>query len=281
MPPPSPQQQPPPQAFSSSSPLPVESPLSSLFDLAEEVSTQAPDIKKKVRFAMIFIAFWLGVNLVLFFWALGGRPFFVIILFPLFIFGIIALKLSLFTYRFFSDFSKRHAAIRSVREREVFEPVLDGINELDRFVSYLKKNFLSYSQLLYEGTPLQQQQPEQPMGEYPFDLALMGKPPTFFQRFLSDEKTQALFVKVLPAVTMMDFHPMEAQIRHLAAWKGFVPELVVIVQNPNADISDELYHYLTQQAHSIQLKGKIAPFPIQLVREIEGAYDFIPYLVRP
>ena len=270
----------PPSSSSSSSPLPVENPLSSLFDLAEEVSAQAPDIKKKVRFAMIFIAFWLGVNLVLFLWALGGRPFFIIILFPLFIFGIIALKLSLFTFRFFGDFSRRHAAIKSVREREIFEPVPEGINELDRFVSYLKRNFLSYSQLLYEGTPLQKQQPGYPMGEYPFELALMGKPPSFFQRFLSDEKTKALFIKVLPAVTMIDFHPMEAQIQHLAADREIVPELVVIVQNPNAVISDELYHYLTQQAHSIPLKGKMVPFPIQLVREIEGAYDFIPYLVR-
>lgn len=271
----------PPSSFSSSSPLPVENPLSSLFDLAEEVSAQALDIKKKVKFAMIFIAFWLGVNLV-FFVALfsAGQPFRGLILFVVFIFGIIALKLTLFTFRFFGDFSRRHAAIKSVREREIFEPVPEGINELDRFVSYLKRNFLSYSQLLYEGIPLQKQQPGYSMGEYPFELALMGTPPSFFQRFLSDEKTKALFIKVLPAVTMMDFHPMEAQIQHLAADKGFVPELVVIVQNPNADISDELYHYLTQQAHSIPLKGKMVSFPIQLAREIEGAYDFIPYLVR-
>jgi len=254
----------------------MESPLTGLFDLAEEVSAQAPDITKKVRFAMIFIAFWLGVNLV-FFIALfsAGQPFRGLILLVVFIFGIIALKLTLFTYRFFSNFARRHAAIKTVRERETFEPVPVGMNELDRFLAYLKKNHTRYGKLLYEGTQLQQ------TGRGPvFELALVEKPPSLSRRLLSDEKMKALFIKILPTVTMTDVLAMEAQVQQTVTEKSAVPELVMIVQDQNAELPDELYHHLTQVVHTIPLNGKMVPFPIQLVREIEGAYDFIPYVVR-
>ena len=79
----------------------VENPISGLMDLSVEVSDQAPELRRKIWFSLIFITFWLGVNLILLFWTLGGRIFLFPIVLVLFVMGVAAMRLNLFTLRFF------------------------------------------------------------------------------------------------------------------------------------------------------------------------------------
>lgn len=242
-------------------------------DLSTEVSDKAPELKQKVWLSLVFVTFWLGVTLILLLWSLTGRFLLLPIFLVLFIMGVASLKLNLFVLRFFSGFSERHHAIRTARERDMFEPVPPGSDHLGRFMNYLKKNHISYSKFFFRGKPVQG------LG-YPFDLAQAEPEEGFLSSFLSGSQQKALFVKQLPMLTVTELQAMERDIWQVCNVKGFFPELVVLVQNPEAMISDDLYHYLTQVTHSVNIRGRPFSFPVQMVREIEGSYDFIPYIVR-
>ncbi len=256
----------------------MENPISGLFDLAEEVSSQAPEMKKKLMFSLVFITFWLGMNLVFLLWALGGRPLFVLPLLVLFIFGFNAFRVSYFSLNFFEDFAKRHTALGIARDREIFEPIPPGANELGRFVTFLKRSSKDYGRILHEGNSLQN---SPVFRNFPLELAKMEKAPNLVDKLLNDKKPRGVFIKVLPQVSMAHLQTLESMVGQIAKEKGLLPELVVILQDSKAELSDELYHYLTRTPHAVRLKRReIIPFPIQVVREIEGAYDFIPYFVR-
>ncbi|HID72067.1 MAG TPA: hypothetical protein EYP29_04915 [Thermoplasmata archaeon] len=263
--------------FSFGSPFQMENPISALFDLAEEVSAKTPDVKKKVKIAMIFIAFWLGVNLIFFISALASKQLLRgLILLVVFVFGLVTLKFALFSFEFFSEFSKRHNAIKTLREGDVFEPVPEGDSVLERFLNYLKRNFPFYSKMLHQGSSLKKDEKE---CNY-FDIAVCSEKPSFFKRFFGEERQRILFIKVLSSPRAEELKKLVELAKRISEKYGLVPELVIIAQNTLESLPEELYSYLTEERHTVRIKGKGFHFPVQLVREIEGVYDFIPYLVR-
>lgn len=265
----------------------LENPISAVFDLADEVSAQAPTITKRAKYAIIFVIFWLVINFgfIAYFIVLGNIIITVFAGF-IFIFGVIALHMLFQTRTFFEYFVKRHSAIKAVRDGNPFVKVPDGKDALERFLNYLRIHNPLFKRL-EQLSPYYLQQNVNIKGasgfSHHFDAAVRIKPGILWRIFgLGGNKGYALYIRVYESKpTLTDIQAFERGVEDVTERCLAVPSRIVAVHESKRQfdgLDEELYTYILNHPFKIKVRGETFTVNVQVATEVEGIYDFVPMI---
>ncbi len=259
----------------------VENPISSIFDLSEDVAKQAPVIRSLVRYASAFIAIWLFVNLILMLALLGqGQLFLFLIMVGLFIIGLVSIVLLRRMSRFFRYYEARHRSIKAIREMDPMVYAPKGNTATERFLAYMR----GHNKALF-GKEVVVAMPGIVQGQhgtgYSFDTYVKEEPGFLWNLFSLGKHGFAIYVK------HFDHSPQVAEIKafkdavqDVTARTNIPPSRVVALWERKEDeiLRDDVYHFIMSQP----IKGKhiIRKYTcsMEVVSETDGSYDFIPHI---
>jgi hypothetical protein len=265
----------------------MENPITAIFDLADDVSQRAPKIKKMVKYAIIFISFWLFFNFLFMLALLFTQPVFGLILLVFFIIGLFALRWMLQTRRFFKYFVKRHTAIKAVRDDNPVVYIPQGNTAVERFLVYMRtKN--RYFNTLVEKDVRSLRTPVLLTGEtgtvYSFDAYVSKKSSFTWRRFGFGNPGYAFYVKYFESgPTKKEIMDLISAVHDLTEKSRIIPERIVALRNisndEGKDLEDDLYDFIVGGKANIKFKGKYYRLVVQIVSEdADGTYDFIPII---
>ncbi len=258
----------------------VENPISAIFDLSEDVAKQAPVIRSMVRYASAFIAIWLFVNFLIMLAVLSNNFILFLIMFGLFIIGIVAMILIRRMNRFFKYYVARHSSISSVREMDPMVYAPEGNTPAERFMSYLR----AHNKALY-GTNVEAAMPGIVQGQegksYSFDIHIKEAPGSMWNVFGLGRHGFAVYVKYFDhSPTLAGMKAFKDAVEDVTARTRIPPSRVVALWERKEDeiLADDVYRFVMDQM--VQGKHRVRTFAcsMEIVSETDGTYDFIPYM---
>jgi len=268
--------------MSAHDPRAVENPISAIFDLAEDVTKEAPRLRKLVWSAGVFVTVWLCLDFLLIIQNLVFNLVLGVILIVLFALGV----WTLFTLRRLNDFldyyTLRHSVILSIRQDDpvVFAP--QGSNVVERLKIYLaSRNPAMASALRSDG-----QSPAVLKGKggmfYNFDYYLRSRSGVLWRLFGIGYPGYQLFIKQLDKPpTGENIWSMVRAVEDVCKQNRLPPSRVIMLwkRSSDQDLGDEAYERLTATAINFSHRTRHYVSSLELIIENEdGSYEFIPYV---
>lgn len=262
----------------------IENPISAMFDLSEDVSREAEQIHKMIRYSKVFIAFWLIVNFIIALSAIGNLIV-SIGLFVLFIIGVLALRQLFRTDRFFKYYVMRHKAIRSVRDADPVVYIPQGSTSARRLMTYLTNNDKRMASALSSGKAVSKEQ-AMLKGKtgvfYSFDFYIYTNQSRLYRYLGVGEPGGAMYIKELKkAPVLEDLKALDAAIADVTKATRLPPRRVVLLwtRGEGDELDDRTYEHLTTNVTKAQVGRKGYVCSIQLVIEnTDNTYEFIPFM---
>jgi hypothetical protein len=258
----------------------VENPISAMFDLADQVSNEAPRVRKLVRYASFFVGFWLILNFI-FLLATIGNPVIFAFLFVMFVLGILAMVSLRNLNDFFKYYTMRHSFIRSVRDAAPVVLVPKGNPAGDRLKSLLTTRnpamatalSNSHSPAMMKGTTGM---------FYQFDAYVMSKPSITWKLLGMGYPGYQMFVKWFDrAPRIEDIAAMKRAVEDVALAEKMPASRVILLwsRKEEEDISEEAYNQLLSTSLVTKHRRQRFACSMELIIEnVDGTYEFIPFI---
>jgi len=263
----------------------VENPITAIFDLAEDVNTEAPKIRKLVTYATVFICFWLFIDFILILAILVENLIISIFLIILFVLGVITLSLLRRLNDFFRYYTHRHRVIKSVREDDPVILVPDGKDEVDRLVRFLISRNPGLRESLSLGDASEPHILKGRTGAfYQFDGYISSSSGTFWKVLGLGYPGYQLFIKLfdLPP-TAEDLMAMKRAVEDISQGSSIPPSRVIALwhRKGEEEITEEAYEILMTQVAIMRKRSRTYACSLELVVENDdGTYEFVPYVVN-
>jgi hypothetical protein len=258
----------------------VENPISAMFDLADQVNAEAPRVRKLVRYASAFIAFWLVLDFILILATAKGNILISIFLGVMFAVGIFTLLSLRNLNDFFKYYALRHNYIKSVRDADPIVLVPKGSNSVERFKTYL----IAINPEMASTLALMPS-PSVSKGRsgvfYQWDLYLLRRPNTLWPSLGLGYPGYQLFLKYFDkAPTVEDVSSMKRAVEDVMM-ESHAPasRIVLLWSRSKEDVSEAVYNLITTQNVVFTHRGSSFICGLELVIENEdGTYEFIPFM---
>jgi len=261
----------------------VENPISSIFDLSEDVAKQAPVIRSMVRYASAFIIVWLIITFFLLLALLSqGNIIFFLIMLALFIVGFVAIILLRRMNRFFKYYVVRHKAIKAVRDLDPMVYAPQGNTSTERFVTYHRgHNPAMFGRNVEVAMPgiVQGNQGSQ----YSFDAYIREPAGGLWKLFGLGRHGFAIYVKRFDTIPKgNEVQAFKNAVEDVTSRTRIPPSRVVVLWERKADetIDDRVYQFIMTQPVTGRHRFRKYVCNLEIVSETEGTYDFIPFMVN-
>ncbi len=274
-----------------SDPRLMEDPTSALFDLSGQVSEKSYHIRRNVLYTLPFMFICLLLMTIISVQqVVSANPGGIIIFFLILLSGLIVTRLLIFNYLFFDYFSGRFQSIRLVSEGNPNLYVPSGNTPVERFLNYLRGNYLPFNSLL--GTHPESIQFSaiirgQTGGAYQFDayIGIPGGSPILKNTNLPNamiKRGYALFIIVFEATpTLRDINALEYTVQDITAQTCLPPRVIILqegVQEETAPLSPDVFRHITEEGAVAMCRKGNYPYNVQLVSGFDGVYDFVPVI---
>ncbi len=261
----------------------VENPISSIFDLSEDVAKQAPVIRSMVRYATAFIVVWLIISFFLILALLSSGNFILfLIMVALFVTGLVAVILLRRMNRFFKYYVARQKAIKAVRDLDPMVYAPKGKTSTERFVTYLR----SHNPSLF-GRNVEVAMPGIVQGnqgsQYSFDAYIREPAGGLWKLFGLGRHGFAMYVKRFGSTPRgKEVQAFKSAVEDVTARTKIPPSRVVILWERKEEdkLDDKLYQYIMTQPVTERHRFRKFVCNLEIVSEMEGTYDFIPFMVN-
>ena len=259
----------------------VENPISAMFDLSEDVASQAPNIRSLVRYAAAFISVWLFVNCLLGLVFLGsGNLFLALVMLCFFIIGLTSLVLLYRVNRFFRYFVSRHSAITAVRNMDPMVYAPGGQNATERLVTFLRNNITALN-----GKNVEVAMPGIVQGEqgtqYRFDAYIKEPSGTLWNLFGIGKHGFSVYVKLFGTPpTAEELKALKKAVEDVSS-RSMIPPIRVIALWERKEIQtleDSAYQFIMSNGVSVRHRFRDMACAMEIVSETDGTYDFIPFM---
>ena len=258
----------------------VENPISAMFDLADQVNDEAPRVRKLVRYASVFIAFWLVLDFILILATIKGNILISIFLVVMFAVGIFTLLSLRNLNDFFKYYALRHNYIKSVRDADPIVMIPKGSNSVERFKTYLMSiNPEMASTLAMMPTPSISKGRSDIF--YQWDLYLLRRPGALWPTLGLGYPGYQLFLKHFDkAPSVEDVSSIKRAVEDVVAEsRAPASRIVLLWSRRKEDVSEEVYDLITTQNVVFSHRGSSFVCGLELVIENEdGTYEFIPFV---
>ncbi len=268
---------------------PIENPISAMFDLAQDVVSQAPYIRRWTTIAIIAVALMVlvvGIVALYYFFQGGGSICCTCFFFgPLTIFGILTLMFLIRIRRYFAYYVKRFAGISAIRDAGVEVKVPKGKTASDRFINYLTEASREFSKFrrFYPASFKKNVKISGASGKgYKFNYVVVKAASINGLFFHVPWKGYTVYVKETKKLpTVKDIVEMENIIQDITDKTKILPSRVILIV-PNCKmydgLSEDLYAYLMQKELTIKINGKPQHLYFQVVVEDDDYYDMVPFI---
>lgn len=266
----------------------MENPISAIFDLSESVNSKVPRIKKMLQYTGVFVVVWLFVNFILLLFVLATANLILfMILFVFLVLGSFCLYLMYNINRFFDYFSRRHLAIRLIRDADELVYVPKGTDSVHSYLMHLRKANPNLDQLL-RYKPQMVHMPALLTGisgiSYNFDGYIFRKPSTMWTAFGIGDYGYALFIKSFEhSPTLSEIQALERAVQDVSTKTRVVPSRIVALvdKKVGARIEDEVYEHVTTRKPIIRVGRQKAIVNLQFVSvDEDDTYDFVPVIAE-
>jgi len=261
----------------------VENPISAMFDLADQVSNEAPRVRKLVRYASFFVGFWLLLNFI-FLLATIGNPIIFAFLFIMFVLGILALVSLRNLNDFFKYYTMRHGFIRSVRDADPVVLVPKGNTAVDRLKIYLATRIPAMAPALNNSHGPAMMKGRSGMF-YQFDAVISSKPSLTWTLLGTGYPGYQLFVKWFEhAPRPEDIAAMKRAVEDVSVVEKKPASRVIMLWSRKADedIKEDAYNQILATTILSKHRGKRFACSMELIVEnSDGTYEFIPFISEP
>ncbi len=258
----------------------VENPITAMFDLADQVSSEAPRVRKLVRYATVFIIFWLVLDFILILATAQGNILISIFLAAMFVVGIFTLLSLRNLNDFFKYYALRHSYIQSVRDADPMVMVPKGSNSVERFRSYLTTmNPEMASSLALTPTPTVTKGKSGMF--YQWDIYLLRRSGFLWHPLGLGYPGYQLFLKHFDrAPNPEDVNSMRRAVEDVVAESGSpASRMILLWTRGKEDLTEEVYNMITTQNVVYSHRGSSFICGVELVIENEdGTYEFIPFM---
>jgi hypothetical protein len=259
----------------------VENPISAMFDLSEDVASQAPTIRSLVRYASAFILVWLFINVILGLALLAnGALFLALVMLCFFVIGLTSLILLYRINHFFKYFVARQRAINSVRNMDPMIYTPQGNTATERLLTYLRMHVAGML-----GKNVEVAMPGIVQGQrgtqYSFDAYVKEPSGTLWKLFGVGKHGFAIYVKRFngpPAAE--DLQALKKAVEDVSIRTRIPPIRVIALweRGEKQNLSDASYQYITGNSVNARHKFRKMACSMEIVSESGGTYDFIPYM---
>jgi hypothetical protein len=234
---------------------------------------------------------WLAVNFVLLFLFLAqGNLGGLVVFFMLFIFlvlGAFGLYLMFNVSEFFDYFSRRHLAIKLIRDADELVHVPQGRDSVQSYITYLRKvNPKLDQEILHQ--PHMLHTPVLLMGAsgitYNFDAHIFKPPATTFGMFGFGHMGYAFYLKAYEHTpSLNEVLALERAVQDITTRTVTCPSrLVVLVDKKvGAMVDEEVYQHVTTKKPVIKVGRKKCIMNLQVVSvDEDNTYDFVPVIAE-
>jgi hypothetical protein len=266
----------------------MENPISAIFDLSESVNSQVPRIKKMIQYTGLFVIVWLSVNIVflIMFLAMANLVLF-LLLFMFLVLGSFGLYLMWNINEFFTYFSRRHLAIKLIRDADELVHVPKGRDSVDSYVAYLRKVNPGLDQAILK-QPHMLHTPALLTGvsgiSYNFD-GYIYRPPSFMWRFIGiGDPGYGFYVKCYDHTPgLSEVQALERAVQDVTSKSFLCPSRIVVLvdKKVGALIDDAVYQHITTKKPVIKAGRKKCVVNLQVVSvDEDNTYDFVPVIAE-
>jgi hypothetical protein len=266
----------------------MENPIAAVFDLSESVNSQVPRIKRMIQYSGVFIIVWLSVNIVflLMFLATANLILFLILLVFL-ILGSFGLYLMWNINQFFDYFSRRHLAIKLIRDADELVYVPKGKDSVQSYVAYLRKTNPALDQAILR-RPHMLHTPVLLTGtsgiSYHLDAYIFSPPSGMWRLLGTGDAGYAFFVKAYDHTPgLSEVQALERAVQDVTSKSLACPSRIVVLVDKKAGalIDDEVYQHVTSKKPVILVGRKKCIINLQVVSvDEDNTYDFVPVIAE-
>lgn len=262
----------------------VENPISAIFDLADDVTKEAPKIRKLVTYATVFIVFWLIVDFVFILAFLVTNLFVSLFLIILFVLGVLTLSLLRRFNDFFRYYAQRHKVILSVRDDDPVVLVPEGRDSVDRLVNLLVSRNPGLRESYTLGSASTPQIQRGKSGTfYQFDGLISRNPGALWRMLRIGYPGYQLFIKNFDhPPSSEDLMALKRAVEDISRFTLIPPSRVIALwqRKPDEEITEDVYEILVTQVAILQRGSRTYACSLELIVENEdGTYEFVPYVV--
>lgn len=261
----------------------VDNPISALFDLSEDVNSEAPRFRKLVRYASAFIIIWLIVDFILILATIRGSLLVGGLLLAIFILGLATLSMLMNLNDFFRYYVMRHQAIMSVRSDEPVIKVPPGPTPAARLLTHLQ-NRNPELRYLYPPNyaPVQTMVAGKSGSRYPLDVHLIRHSSLMWLLSGRGYPGYQIMIRVFDhAPRPEELMWLRSAAEDIARLRQIPPSRVIALwpRMMDQEISEESYNLLMSQVVRFSHRGKRFASSLELIMENgDGTYEFIPYI---
>ena len=271
--------------------IPVEDPIHSLFELADQATREAPMVRSAYRHSQFVVAF---IGLCLFFGAIATLYYGIVQNHAILAgFGFLVIVLIYLSYVFYvlrrsddliEQFFSKLRAIDAVERTEAEAKVPPGSNPIERYAKHVWKGDATWDPALrgavattlgprswvVQGHPVYFDLAAEKRGSLLFRLTGLGDPGVLF------------LVRLVPSgISLAAFDSMAADAQALASLGNSLPTRLVLLRSSSEPLTDDVYTRVTRHRVPLRYRFAHAETPLQVVSErSDGVYDFTPYLVN-
>ena len=262
----------------------VENPISAIFDLADDVTKEAPKIRKLVTYATVFIVFWLVVDFILILAFLVTNLFISLFLIILFILGLLTLSLLRRFNDFFRYYAQRHKVILSVRDDDPVVLVPEGKDSVDRLINLLISRNPGLRESYSLGNAANPQIQRGKSGTfYQFDGLITKSPGALWRILRVGYPGYQLFIKNFDhPPSSEDLLALKRAVEDISLANLIPPSRVIALwqRKEDEEITEDVYEILITQVVMLKRGSRTYACSLELIVENEdGTYEFVPYVV--
>ena len=255
----------------------VETPITAMLDLSEEIHEKVPSMKMMMNLIMIFLSavILLGVIEIALDFNIGIGIILIII-------GGMALVISYKTRAYFKQFIAQQSAIKRIRDAEPITHIPKGKTPQERFIKYMKENPL-FKQAMgrnSKGVKNDVQLTGRSGSTHKFDIYAESKSSLGYPGY-------SLFLRCFDKpLKMEDVKDLVTAVKDVVEKTKIVPTGIVALQSFSSDLhdderklGDEVYEYVMNNPILFKIGFRKYTRNLQIVtEERDETYDFIPFI---
>jgi len=264
----------------------MENPIAAIFDLSDSVNSQVPRIKRMIQYSGVFVVVWLCINFVLLFMFLAqGNLVVFLLLFVFLVLGGFGLYLMFNINEFFDYFSRRHLAIKLIRDADELVFVPKGRDSVQSYIAYLRKVNPRLDQAILQH-PHMLHTPVLLTGSsgitYNFDAHIFKHPGEPFKAFGIGNMGYAFYLKAFEHTpNLNEVLALERAVQDITTRSLTCPSRIVVLVDKKAGamVDEEVYQHVTTKKPLIHVGRKKCIVNIQVVSiDEDNTYDFVPVI---
>ncbi len=255
----------------------VETPITAMLDLSEEIHEKVPSMKMMMNLIMIFFSavILIGIIDIALYFNIGTGILLIII-------GCMALVFSYEMRTYFKRFIARQSAIKKIRDAEPITHIPKGKTPQERFIKHMKENPLFKQAMMrnLKGIKNNVKLTGRSGSTHKFDIYVESKPSLGYHGY-------SLFLRCFDKpLKMEEVKDLVAAVKDLVEKTKVVPSGIIALQSFSSDLhdderglSDETYDYVMNNPIIFKIGFRKYTRNLQIVtEERDGTYDFIPFI---